>query len=65
MPDSLSTFDFRFKISDSRSAGYLVFHARRHREYVNITGKVEEALRKSGVREGLALVSKFKIPDSR
>ena len=43
---------------------YLVFNTRKHHEYVNITGKVEEALRKSGVREGLALVSAMHITAS-
>lgn len=33
----------------------------RHREYVNITPRVEEALRKSGIQEGMILVSAMHI----
>jgi len=40
---------------------YLWFNTRKHREYVNITGEVEKALAKSGVREGMALVSAMHI----
>jgi secondary thiamine-phosphate synthase enzyme len=40
---------------------YLWFNTRKHREYINITDKVEEAVRKSGVREGMALVSAMHI----
>jgi len=43
---------------------YLTFHTRKHREYINITGQVDEALRKSGVREGLVLVSAMHITAS-
>jgi secondary thiamine-phosphate synthase enzyme len=40
---------------------YLWLNTRRHREYVNITGEIETALAKSGVREGMALVSAMHI----
>ncbi len=40
---------------------YLTFNTRKHREYVNITGQVEGALRKSGIREGMILVSAMHI----
>lgn len=40
---------------------YLTFKTRRHREYVNITREVEAALRKSGIREGMILVSAMHI----
>ena len=40
---------------------YLWFQTRKHREYINITGEVEKALAKSGVREGMALVSAMHI----
>ena len=40
---------------------YLMFNTRKHREYVNITGKVEEIVRKSGVHEGMVLVSAMHI----
>lgn len=40
---------------------YLTFNTRAHREYVNITGKVADAVAKSGCREGMALVSAMHI----
>lgn len=40
---------------------YLTFHTKRHREYVHITPQVEAAVKKSGVREGMALVSAMHI----
>lgn len=40
---------------------YLTFNTRRKREYVNITREVEAALRKSGIREGMVLVSAMHI----
>ncbi len=40
---------------------YLEFHTRKHREYINITDKVEAAVGKSGVREGMVLVSAMHI----
>lgn len=40
---------------------YLWFHTKKHREYINITDKVEEAVRKSGIREGMVLVSAMHI----
>ena len=40
---------------------YLTFNTRKHREYVHITPQVEAAVDKSGVREGLALVSAMHI----
>jgi secondary thiamine-phosphate synthase enzyme len=40
---------------------YLTFHTRKHREYINITQQVEAALSKSGVREGMILVSAMHI----
>jgi secondary thiamine-phosphate synthase enzyme len=40
---------------------YLWFNTRRRREYVHITGQVEEIVRKSGVREGMVLVSAMHI----
>ncbi|MGQ9628878.1 MAG: secondary thiamine-phosphate synthase enzyme YjbQ [bacterium] len=40
---------------------YLFFNTAKHREYINITDKVEEALRKSGIREGMILVSAMHI----
>lgn len=43
---------------------YLTFHTRKHREYINITRQVDEALHKSGVREGLVLVSAMHITAS-
>lgn len=43
---------------------YLTFNTRKHREYINMTGQVEDALRKSGIREGLVLVSAMHITAS-
>ena len=40
---------------------YLVFETERRRDYINITGEVEAALDKSGVSEGLILVSAMHI----
>ncbi len=40
---------------------YLTFKTRKHREYVNITPQVEAALQKSGIREGMILVSAMHI----
>jgi len=40
---------------------YLTFNTKKHREYVHITPQVEAALERSGVREGMALVSAMHI----
>jgi secondary thiamine-phosphate synthase enzyme len=40
---------------------YLTFKTQKHREYINITAQVEAALRKSGIREGMILVSAMHI----
>lgn len=40
---------------------YLKFHTKKKREYINITSEVESALRKSGIKEGLILVSAMHI----
>jgi secondary thiamine-phosphate synthase enzyme len=40
---------------------YLTFRTRKHREYINITTQVEAALSKSGIREGMILVSAMHI----
>ena len=40
---------------------YLWFNTLRKREYVNSTAKVEESVRKSGVQEGMVLVSAMHI----
>lgn len=40
---------------------YLTFQTRKHREYLNITNDVENALRESGIREGMILVSAMHI----
>ena len=40
---------------------YHWFNTAKHREYVNITDLVSESVRKSGVREGMALVSAMHI----
>jgi len=43
---------------------YLWFNTKKRREYINITDEVEQALEKSGIREGLALVSAMHITAS-
>jgi len=40
---------------------YLTLRTKKHREYVNITLQVEEILRKSGIQEGMILVSAMHI----
>lgn len=40
---------------------YLTFKTQKHREFINITPQVERALAKSGVREGMILVSAMHI----
>jgi secondary thiamine-phosphate synthase enzyme len=40
---------------------YLTFKTKRHREYINITSEVEAVLKKSGIREGMILVSAMHI----
>ena len=40
---------------------YLWFNTSRKREYINITPKVEEVVQKSGVKEGMVLVSAMHI----
>jgi secondary thiamine-phosphate synthase enzyme len=36
---------------------YVEFQTKKRREYINITGEVERAVRRSGIREGMVLVS--------
>ena len=40
---------------------YLTFETKGRREYLNITPQVEDVLRKSGIREGMILVSAMHI----
>jgi secondary thiamine-phosphate synthase enzyme len=40
---------------------YLTFKTQKHREYINITAEVNAALRKSGILEGMILVSAMHI----
>jgi secondary thiamine-phosphate synthase enzyme len=40
---------------------YLTFRTKHHREYINITAQVESALAKSGISEGMILVSAMHI----
>src|SRR6202050_3828802 len=40
---------------------YLKFHTKTHRSYVHLTPQVEEIVRKSGVQEGMVLVSAMHI----
>ena len=40
---------------------YLSFNTKKHREYINITSEVEQVLAKSGIKEGMILVSAMHI----
>ena len=40
---------------------YLWFNTARHREFINITGKVEEVVKKSTIQDGFVLVSAMHI----
>ena len=40
---------------------YLKFHTRKHREYIHITPQVEAIVKKSGIKEGMVLVSAMHI----
>jgi secondary thiamine-phosphate synthase enzyme len=40
---------------------YLTFHTKSKREYINITGEILKALKKSGIQEGMILVSAMHI----
>ena len=40
---------------------YLWFSTKKKREYINITGQVEDSVAKSGIREGMVLVSAMHI----
>ena len=40
---------------------YLTFHTKKHRAYVHITPQIEDILGKSGVKEGMVLVSAMHI----
>jgi len=40
---------------------YHTFHTKKHREYINITPKVDAALQASGIAEGMILVSAMHI----
>lgn len=43
---------------------YLTFNTKTRRDYINITPRVEELVRKSGVKEGLCLVNAMHITAS-
>ena len=43
---------------------YLWFSTKKHREYINITSDVEKILAKSGIKEGIVLVSAMHITAS-
>ncbi len=40
---------------------YLWFNTKKHREYINVTERVQEIVAKSGVQEGMVLVSAMHI----
>ncbi len=43
---------------------YLTFNTKSRRDYINITGKIEEIVRKSGIQEGICLVNAMHITSS-
>ncbi|MGQ9618915.1 MAG: secondary thiamine-phosphate synthase enzyme YjbQ [Candidatus Aminicenantia bacterium] len=43
---------------------YLWFNTKNRREFINITEKVEEIIRKSGIKEGICLVNAMHITSS-
>jgi len=43
---------------------YITFNTKSRKEFINITGQVEEAVKKSGVKEGLCLVNAMHITAS-
>lgn len=43
---------------------YLTFNTKNRREYINITDQVEEAVKSSGIKEGLVLVNPMHITAS-
>ena len=40
---------------------YLTFHTKKHREYIHLTPQVDAILKKSGIKEGMVLVSAMHI----
>src|SRR5205807_1291515 len=40
---------------------YLTFHTKKHREYIHLTPQVEAIVTKSGIKEGMVLVSAMHI----
>lgn len=43
---------------------YLTFNTQKHREFINITSDVDKVLKKSGIKEGMILVSAMHITAS-
>jgi secondary thiamine-phosphate synthase enzyme len=43
------------------STEYLTFHTKKHREYIHITPRIETIVAKSGLKEGMVLVSAMHI----
>lgn len=43
---------------------YLLFNTKARQEFINITPQVEEAIKKSGIKEGLCLVNSMHITSS-
>ncbi len=43
---------------------YLTFNTKSRQEFINITPKIEEALQKSGIKEGLCLINAMHITSS-
>jgi secondary thiamine-phosphate synthase enzyme len=43
------------------NTAYLVMHTKKRQEFINITRQVEDAIKKSGIQEGLVLVNPMHI----
>lgn len=52
---------FRYPLPMKSHTEYLTFRTEKHRQYVNITAQVRSALMKSGIEEGMILVSAMHI----
>ena len=62
MPNPVCVLIIRGEVHEMKSATeYLSFHTERKREYINITPRVAEVVEKSGIKEGMVLVSAMHI----
>jgi secondary thiamine-phosphate synthase enzyme len=59
LPNELG--NYKKRLSMKAYTEYLWFNTKKHREFINITPQVESALKKSGIKEGMILVSAMHI----